>query len=279
MSMSDMAELIESYLTGLRASGMAETTIQSRREMLRRADREMPCGVEAATTEELRTWLATPRWRPATRATYFHHLRSFYAWAADPRAPQLDFNPALTLRAPRRPRGVNRNVSPDIVADILRRAVDPFRTFALLAVAAGLRCCEIAGLYREDVTEAAITIRKAKGGDEQSVPTHPAIWAALRDLPAGLVTATVGGVPDAQWVSIRSAQYFVRKLGLRVSLHRLRHSYGTELRRAGHDLFVIQQLMRHASITSTQIYVEVGEGERRRAVNTLPIPTGHPQAA
>lgn len=274
-----MSNLIDGYLTWLRASGMADTTIQSRREMLGRANREMPLGVELATEEELRDWLATPRWKPATRATYYHHVKSFYGWACDPRAPQLDYNPAATLRAPRRPRGVNRNVKPDVVADLFRRAVEPFWTFSLLALAAGLRCCEIAGLYREDISEDAITIRKAKGGDEEAVPTHPAIWSAVRGFPAGPLTATVGGVPNAQWVSIRSAQYFRRKLGLPVSLHRLRHSYGTELRAGGHDLFVIQKLMRHASITSTQIYVEVGEGERRRAVNTLPIPTGRPQAA
>lgn len=275
-----MNTLIEDYLDWMEASGMSAATIESRRQMLTYADHLLPCGLEAAVHEELVGFLAAGRWKQSTRCTYHHNIKAFYAWATDPRAPQLDYNPAARLRAPRAPRTVNRNVSPEVMTDIFARATQPWWLFALLAAASGLRCCEIAGLHREDITEETLTIRRAKGGDQQSMPTHPAVWSAVRDFPPGSLAVSAGGKPNARWVSIRSAVYFRRKLILPgVSLHRLRHSYGTELRRAGHDLFVIQKLMRHESISSTQIYVEVGEGERRRAVHTLPDPTTGPAQA
>lgn len=273
-----MTDLIIDNTRWLRLTGASKRTVEARVKILRRLDRDLPCGLEAATYDELAEWLDRPHLAAASKATYHYHIGDFYGWATDPNHPVLDYNPAIGLPRVKRRKARARPVTPATLADILTRATRPWRLYSLLAAAAGLRCCEIAGLHREDVTEQVITIREAKGGDEQSVPTHPEIWQAVRHFPAGPLAELDGGRACARWVSNRTATYYRRGLGLtNVSLHRLRHSFGTELRRAGHDLFVIQQLMRHASMQSTQIYVEVGEGERRRAVNTLPIP-GSPTA-
>ena len=57
--------------------------------------------------------------------------------------------------------------------------------------------------------------------------------------------------------------------GIEGSLHRCRHTYATELLRAGANIRVVQTLMRHASLSSTQIYTAVDENERREGIRRL----------
>jgi integrase len=273
-----MNELIEHHLRWCRAGNLAARTIHERRRVLEQADRELPMGIEASTKEEIEAWLGNPGWKPGTRKCYYTHLHEVYRWATAGASPILDYDPMSELRRPKAPRGRPRPVAPDVLADVLARAIEPYRTFVLLAAALGLRCKEIALLRREDVTSELVTLREAKGGDVESVPCHPAVWDRVRDMPAGSIVETVGGVADPSWVSIRTALYFRNKLRMPgVALHRFRHTYGTALRRQGHDLFLIKALMRHRSIESTQIYVDVGNEERLLAVAALPIPTPAPR--
>ena len=57
--------------------------------------------------------------------------------------------------------------------------------------------------------------------------------------------------------------------GIEGSHHRCRHAYGTALLASGANLRVVQELMRHESVTSTQMYTRVTDDERRRAVERL----------
>jgi integrase len=180
-----------------------------------------------------------------------------------------------TMKRPRARRGSPRPLSARELEIVLTRAVQPYRMCALIAYEAGLRCCEIAGLHKADVGEDDVYIRKAKGGGSATVPGRPAMLIeAIRDLPDGLLVEAVGGVADARWISIRSAVYFRRSLGLPgVSMHRLRHSYAKRLRDAGHDLFVVQRQLRHQSVQSTQIYAGATDEECRQAVRGLTTPS------
>lgn len=269
-----MNALIEHHLRWCRAGNLSPRTVHERRRVLEQADRELPFGVEHSNRDEIEAWLDNPGWKPGTRKCYYTHLRELYRWGTAGVSPILDFDPMTELRRPKAPRARPRPVSPELLADVLSRAVDPYRTFVLLAAALGLRCKEIAGLHRADVTPELVTIREAKGGDVESVPCHPAVWERVKDMPAGSVVETVGGVADPAWVSIKTALYFRYQLKMPgVALHRFRHTYGTSLRQQGHDLFMIKALMRHRSIESTQIYVDVGNEERLLAVAALPIPT------
>ena len=272
-----MSELIEHHVRWCRAAGMSPRTVRDRRRVLEQADRELPYGLEQVEPRELEEWLSNEQWVNQTRRTYHSHLSGLYAWASGGADPLLDFNPMVGIPRPKRPRYSSRHVPHQVLGEVVHRAVDPYRTFVLLAAAGGLRCCEIAGLHRGDVTADTITIRAAKGGDEESVFCHPAIWERVRDLPKGLVAELVGGVADAKKISDNTASYLKHNLKIPLTLHQFRHTFATELRRQGHDLFAVQRLMRHKSIQSTQIYVHVGNEELARAVSQLPIPTTAPR--
>lgn len=269
-----MQDSISQHVAWLRASGASPRTVEAREWCLRMVNRRLPLGLEWAATEELAEILGNPAWSANTLFTYWGHCWCYYHWAADRPGNVLEWNPMEDLKRPRKPRGTPRPITQELLAEILGRACEPYRTFAVLAAYAGLRCKEIAGLHRGDITEAAVYIRDSKGGDPEQVPTHPLVWETVRHFPDGSIPLHIGGWTDAHLVSINWADYVRRQLRLpRMGLHRLRHTFATELRKMGYDLFVIQKLMRHRHISSTEIYVDVADRERRLAVAALPVPT------
>ena len=275
-----MTDLLDEYLDWLRICSRSQRTIDARREILGRIDHDLPEGLVRATAAELTGWIYRDHWSAMTRMTYYGAVKSFFAWATNPLDPKLDSDPSALLPPVAAPRGLPRPVSEDVFADVLHRAIDPYRRWAVLAGFAGLRCVEIALLDRQDVDEKSILLRRRKGGKPGVLPTHPMVWAAVRDLPPGpLALDDHGGRASPQWVSIRTALYFRRQLGLPgVGLHRMRHRFGTMTYRVTKDLRVTQVLMGHANPSTTAQYTLIDDEERHKAIAALPVPTGSLQA-
>jgi integrase/recombinase XerD len=270
-----VSEMIDAHLRHLTAASRSPKTIRGRRDVLNRLHRDLPFGVAYASTEELEAWLGSnPTWSAWTRSTYAMHIRGFYRWA-DGR--YLANDPTKDMAKPRNPKSVPKPVTDDELTRALEHAPEPFRTVILFAAYAGLRVSEAAGVYREDVTEHDIRIRKAKGGDPASVDTHPALWEAVKSRSRGpLAPSSTGLEVSGKWFTDRERKLFDR-LGLpSVTFHRFRHWFGTTLLDCGNDLRTVQEAMRHASVTSTQGYTLVRGGQRRLAIRSLPNPTERP---
>jgi len=272
--MSD--DLIQDHLDWLRGCRKSPLTVRDRGLTLRRADRQLPYGLERAIYTELSAWLGNERWSPKTARTYWEHLHYFYEWACDPRLPDgLDENPMAMLSAPENPRFLPRPVAATNLAAMLR-GDRPYRTYVMLAALAGARCIEISRLDREDVTEQTILL-KGKGNREKILDTHPDLWAELEPLPPGPIARMHDGSrASAGTVSTRSAWYFRHGLGLKLpphaGLHSVRHWYATTMLEGGADLRTVQEAMGHASVSSTQIYTLVTDPRRRAAINSLQLP-------
>jgi integrase/recombinase XerC len=220
------------------------------------------------STAQLAGWLGRPGWSSQTRSTYYGHIVAYYRWAVA--AGVLRTDPSARLTKPRTPANARRKAPPGAAVDVLRRLGEPWRTAAMLAAYAGLRCCEIVRLRREDVDVERIRIH-GKGGRVDDLPTHPALWAHLAGRPPGvLVLSPRGRGYDARGLSSRFGAHCRRRLGVHVTLHRLRHHYADSLRRAGVDLAVVQQLLRHSSLATTQRYLDVSAEERAAAIRSLP---------
>ncbi|HEY9476519.1 MAG TPA: tyrosine-type recombinase/integrase [Mycobacteriales bacterium] len=271
-------DMISEYLEWLRTCSRSPRTIGARKDILGRADAALPEGLAAATTEELKRWIYRDEWSLATRETYYGAIRSFFVWASNPQDPRIDYDPSALLPRPVKPRGLPRPVTDEQLRRILTESIEPYRTWSLLAAYEGLRCCEIAQLDRSDIDERTVLIRRGKGGRPGVVPTHPMVWAAVKDLPPGpLATGDNGDRVGAKWVSIRTALYFRRQLGMPgVALHRLRHWFGTNTYRTTKDIRVTQELLRHSSPTTTAIYTLINDEERAAAIHALPTFTGQP---
>lgn len=267
-----MKTLLREYVEWLIICNRSPRTIRARREILGRIDHDLEYGLDGATADELKEWIFRDGWSQATRQTYYGAVKAFFTWACNPHDPRLDFDPTALLPRPTTPRGIPRPVTDAQLEQILSTAAEPYLTWSLLAAYAGLRAIEIAGLRREHITQEGLHVVRGKGGRPGLLPTHPAIWEAVRDLPAGPIAWTKGGSPASDaYVSIYAAMYFRHNLKMPgVGLHRLRHWYGTSIYKATKDIRRTQELLRHASPSTTAIYTLVSSEERLAAIQTLP---------
>lgn len=264
-------QIIDSYIEHLRRAGCTQATLQGRHEILHRLNRELPYGIGQTTTEELSGWLYREEWSTNTKATYWRAIRSFYAYAADPDDPWIDGDPTLKMEPVQTVRGVPRPVTDEQLRRILAEAPEPIHTWALLAAYQGLRCIEISRLDREHITEENLFVVRGKGDRPRVHDTHPAVWAAVKDLPRGPVATGDEGRLTPFEVSLRAAHHFRRQMNMPgVSLHRLRHWLGVNAQRNFRDIRVTQAMLGHVSLSSTQIYTMGDEQQQREARATLP---------
>lgn len=265
-------ELIEAWLTDLTERDKADATIGTYSDIVCRAHAELPHGVPFATADELRAWIRGPGRKPASRKLYRAALNSFFAFATHPADPRLDFNPMPLIPSVKALRGRPRPITVDALADILDRARMPYQLWFRLAAGAGLRCVEISRLDREHITAESIWV-KGKGGTEAQVPTHPAIWTCVQRLPAGPVARMRDGKrADRHSISNRSARVLADLGHPGVTMHRLRHYFGSQVRRAAHgDLRIAQEGLRHSGPAQTAVYTDYLQEDLVTAVRAVPL--------
>lgn len=278
-SLADRTQ-IDAYLTHLKAGGHPATTIKTYRSPLLRAARELPNGL-CAEAHEIATWLSGLGLARNTLASYQVALRGFYAWAirtgrlvaaTDPTTGQpIGTADPMTDVPPISPRrGLPRPVPLPQLGALLAAAPEPYRLWCKIAAYAGARCCEIARLTRADVTEQVMYLN-GKGDRERLVPVHPELWAVLRDLPAGPVARDRRGHAVIPRTISDSIARLCDRLGYAdITAHRLRHTAGTVWYQATGDVRATQQLLGHASPTTTQIYTAVSDVALRAAVLAMP---------
>ena len=219
-------------------------------------------------------------------------MRTFTAWAR--RTGRTDTDPALRLQAPRRHRTLPHVLAADQVVELLDAAaervvpeagpVDPVRlrdvaAFELL-YATGCRISEVVGADVDDLDVDRRVLRVlGKGGKERTVPFgEPALAATLEWLSRGrpaLATAESGPAlllgRRGRRVDQRQLRAVLAELLTRVpgspstTPHGLRHSAATHMLDGGADLRSVQELLGHATLSTTQIYTHVSVERLRRS--------------
>lgn len=250
-------------------------------------------GLMQAPAEAVETWFADLSRRglsAATAARRRSSVRQFYrfalaeGWRTD--------DPSRRLDAPKQGRPLPKSLSRDEIDRLLaaaaaRDAAAGLRLVALveLAYASGLRVSELLGLKVEAVRrDPAYLIVRGKGGKERLAPLNPAARAALKAWLTARDARRKPETPDSPWLfpsSGRSGHLTPRRFaqlldeaavtaGLdpaRVSPHVLRHAFATHLLEGGADLRVVQTLLGHADIATTQIYTHVATDRLAQVVH------------
>jgi integrase len=272
-----MSDLIRAHLRHMEAAGLARNTIDDRGELLRRLDDLLPMGLYEATTEELEDYLATPGWAPWTKATYYTHLVGFFRWATHPNRVHLDYDPSASLPRPKTPRGIPRPVTNAELRHALEQLPEPWRTYAVLAAYEGARCCEIAVITKEDITERRTRLT-GKGGKTRVLKTHQVVWRAVQDFPPGRIARyrNKSTAVTPTYISGYGSKMLDR-IGLPgATWHMFRHWYGTTMLRpreyggAGASLRAVQENLGHANLGTTAIYTLVSDEERDAGIDALP---------
>jgi tyrosine recombinase XerC len=221
---------------------------------------------------------------PASIARKVSTIRTFLRFLVQ--EGHLEHDPLSGVRGPKRPRRLPAYLSPEQVTALIEAAsgASPgeLRDRALLELlyACGLRVSEVTGLDVGDVDLAEGIARvRGKGGKERLVlmgrPAVQALRRYLRDGRPALLRqphqqALFLNMRDGQRLSARSVQAIVRHYAQRAGIdrrvwpHLLRHTFATHMLDGGADLRVVQELLGHASPTSTQIYMHVTQEHQRR---------------
>ncbi len=202
-------------------------------------------------------------------------LKSFIAFARE-QAGEADTS-RPRLRGPRVKKGLPRPVTPDEAVNLAETVADdasvPWiaardRAVLLLLYGAGMRIAEALALPASALPLGETVVITGKGGRQRVVPLLPIVregvadyvaqcpWPLAKDEP--LFRGAKGG-PLAQGMVQRAVARARTALGLPATAtpHALRHSFATHLLSAGADLRSLQELLGHASLSSTQIYTRV----------------------
>ncbi len=207
-------------------------------------------------------------------------VRSFYGWMH--RQDMIDANPAKSVGTPKLERHLPGHLDRGQVATLFQaletRASEgkygDVRNLAIVELfySAGLRVSELCGINRADLDLLAGLVKvRGKGRKERIVPVGDHAQRALRAYerardqllartgPAGDRTALFLS-PRGKRLTVRAVQANVVKWlgqvdeGAGLTTHSLRHTFATHLLDAGADLRAVQELLGHASISTTQIY-------------------------
>ncbi len=274
--------------------------------------RDQGLNPEAVTLDVARDWLAKGHaagWSAATLARRVAAVRTYARWAAavaepeEPEPARTDGDPGVAvgpqslagLRGPRPLRALPRVLTVDEAAVLCEHAAATAdsavarRDHALveLLYATGARVAEVVGIDVGDLDLDRRTVRlHGKGGRDRVVPFgEPAAQAVGVWLAQGRPGLARSGSGDAlllgftgRRLGTRQARERVNRISVaagldRISPHGLRHSAATHLLDGGSDLRSVQELLGHATLTTTQIYTHVSVARLRDAYSRA-----HPRA-
>jgi integrase/recombinase XerD len=271
---------LERYATFLRARGITDV-----RRVDERAVAAHVAAVSASTYGDGRRYRATSVVRALSSVRAFHRFLL--------RDGKISSDPTSAVIRPKLPRSLPKPLSVDDVARVLAhpdRSAKGLRDRAVLETlyGAGLRISELVGLDVDDLDLQEGSVRVlGKGGKERDVPigryARDAISTYLTRVRPQIVTARSrsalflnlrGGRLTRQGCTGIVQQHAVGA-GIRkkVSPHTFRHSFATHLLEGGADVRVVQELLGHASVATTQVYTLVTRQHLREVYFT-----SHPRA-
>ncbi|MDQ2755464.1 MAG: tyrosine recombinase XerC [Actinomycetota bacterium] len=299
----ERSELVAAFVRHLRSErGRSEHTLRAYGSDVAAllefaADRGVD-DVEALRLADLRAWLAAQSTAGAARSTVARRAagaRTFFRWTT--RTGHTSADPSLRLVAPRRSGslpGVLRQGEAERLLDTAAVAADDGdpghvrdRAVLELLYASGIRVGELTALDVDDVDRAVDLVRVVGKGDKErmvpfGLPARRALdgWLSRR---SELATSDSGPAlflgNRGRRVDPRQVRTLVHRMLAQVpgapdlGPHGLRHSAATHLLEGGADLRMVQELLGHASLATTQIYTHVSIDRLRRSYEQA-----HPRA-
>lgn len=258
-----------------RSKNLAENTIRNRHSILTTLRNLTGKTLFEVTIHDLRLFVGRAGLAAGSRRTCRQALVAYFRFALE--EGFRDDDPAARLASVQVPKGEPRPFSPEqLDAMLLSGAYRRTRAMILLGYYQGFRVSSIAPVHGRDIDLLAMRIRTVgKGGKVRSLPLHPVIAELAETMPR-----------DDYWFPARKGQAghikpasvtnLVTKAKKRAGItdpeltpHSLRHAFGTDLVEADVDIRVVQELMMHESLSTTQIYTRVSERKQREGIHAL----------
>ena len=266
--------LIAEWALWQRSGRRAKRTVHERCRVINQFITETGVDPLLSSPMDIAGWMADhDEWSQSTAATYYSYVMSWHKWLV-----MMDYrgdNPMHKLQTPRRPERSPRPVADMDLAKLLKlRMHHRTRVMILLHCLAGLRVSEIARVRGEDIDYSAGRIQVlGKGSKHAWVPLHPILIEVAETMPRHGHWFPGNSRRPGQPIRSKSVSDIIgnamRRAGIVGTPHALRHWYATTLLEDGADLRTVQELMRHSSIQTTQVYTQVPDARRRDAVARL----------
>ena len=199
-------------------------------------------------------------------------LRGFFKWATS--SGILEKNPAATLEQPKTPQRLPKVVSVKEIDEMLHNNLTPLEHVMMeLLYSCGLRVSELVNLKLNDIDLSSKYVRCfGKGSKERIIPIGEQAKAMLkeyfptRDLLVkkyNLITKNLLIKDNGHFVTRQDVYNFIHAQGKlihkNISPHTLRHSFATHLLENGADLRVVQELLGHSDVSTTQLYTHISK--------------------
>lgn len=269
-------------------ANLSDKTINNREDCLRTLARRSGRAPAEVTEEDLLELATRPhprtgeRLAQTTKQSERSYLQGFFAWLQ--RKGYRDDNPAIYLPKVKMARRKPRPFRLDQIDDMLDSgAYARTRDIITIAALTGLRIGEVVKIRGEDIDRRSMMIRSLrKGALEHRVALAEGMHEILDKYPLSgwwfpspySNRAFPNGGGHILMESASSAvHHAIRRAGIvdrNLTGHALRHFYATRLLKQGVPLRVIQELMGHASLATTQLYMQVDDDDMTAGVATMP---------
>ena len=271
-----------------RAAGLSPRTIDGRDAVLALLERtgRTPLNISKA---DMIMVLNRPNARtgeplsPGTRQVERSYMQTWSRWMLE--EGLRDDDPGARLRKVKVPRRRPRPVTEQHISLMLDHGYQSTRDMIVIGALTGLRIGEIVKIAAVDIDWTTNTIRSIrKGGLDHIVHMPPAVQAIAQRRCAGGRWLFPSPYSNAQFpdggghILMKSASTSIcrvlRTAGIvdpKITGHSLRHYYATTLLRTGTNVRVVQEMMGHASLATTQLYLEVSDAEMSAAASALPF--------
>jgi integrase/recombinase XerD len=270
-------KLLGEFAAYQRGKGLAETTVRNRQSIISTLAKVTGKQLLDVDLRDLRNQLGRPGVQPGTRRTERGAFIAFYVFIQDD-GYRAD-NPTDKLAQVTAPRGEPRPFTREQIDRLLSSgAYRRTRAMILLGYYQGFRVSSIARVHGHDLDLLSSTIRTiGKGSKDRTLPLHPMIAELAASMPLDGYWFPARKDPSVPMrsASVTNLVTLAKKragiLDPTLTPHSLRHAFGTDLVEAGVDIRVIQELMMHSSLATTQIYTGVSARLKAQGIQTLPL--------
>jgi len=257
------------------AQSLSERTISERASVIRNLLDFAGAEALTITPDDIIGFTGQAHLSSSSKATYHATIRAYCLWLV--KTGRREDNPALLTPTPKRVRGAARPISTNqlgVMLEVANRRRT--RMMILLAAGAGLRIHEVAKFHGQDLDRVSgiITVT-GKGGSTAMIPADESIMAEQHLFPV-----------DDYWFPSynrdqphvhRTAVYqaiagTMKRAGISATPHQIRHWYGTTLLDEGVDVRIVQEMMRHKTLATTQLYTRVHMRQMMAGSRRLRVP-------
>lgn len=280
---SSLEDSIAEFLAAKRADSLSEKSIRNYRQILGLFRQWLDLPPSQITTDHVRRWLSYLKeerhMKKDSVQTYLNCLRSFFGWLQT--EEKIQRNPMNRIRSARIDKKHTRQPLTQEEVERCRAVLETPRERAIfeLYLSTGCRLSELVNIPTSSVDFQSRTIEVCGKGDKIrtvyfSVRAKLALQSYLAQSPNNSVLLSCNAVPYGPLGS-QAIEKIIRGIGARAGLsvplhpHKLRHTFATSALNAGMDIVVIQQLLGHSNLDTTQIYAQISQESVRHSYNKL----------